>query len=79
MWVMADSLRGIMHADECKPLVPGLFSLRHISDVLGEAHSRLEAHVERGAGPEDPDEYGGKKVFGAPREARRSHRHREVL
>ena len=79
MWVMADSLRGSMNADECKPLVPGLISLKHISDALEEVHSRLGAPVERGAGREDPDEYGGKKVFGAPREARRSHRHREVL
>ncbi|MCG8603433.1 type I restriction-modification system subunit M [bacterium] len=70
LWRMADALRGSMDAAEYKHVVLGLIFLKYISDAFEEMHARLEAEVDDGADPEDPDEYRAQGVFWAPPEAR---------
>ena len=73
LWKMADALRGNMDAAEYKHVVLGLIFLKYISDAFEEVHEHLEAEVEEGADPEDPDEYRAENVFWVPREARWSY------
>ena len=73
LWSMADALRGSMDAAEYKHVVLGLIFLKYISDAFEEVHDQLEAEVEEGADPEDPDEYRAENVFWVPRDARWSY------
>ena len=70
LWQMADALRGSMDAAEYKHVVLGLIFLKYISDAFEEAHAKLEAEVDQGADPEDPDEYRAQSIFWVPPEAR---------
>ncbi|APF20249.1 N-6 DNA methylase [Caldithrix abyssi DSM 13497] len=70
LWRMADALRGSMDAAEYKHVVLGLIFLKYISDAFEELHAKLEAEIDQGADPEDPDEYRAKNVFWVPKEAR---------
>ena len=70
LWGMADALRGSMDAAEYKHVVLGLIFLKYISDAFEEAHAQLEAEVDQGADPEDPDEYRAQSIFWVPPEAR---------
>ena len=67
---MADALRGSMDAAEYKHVVLGLIFLKYISDAFEEAHTQLEAELDQGADPEDPDEYRAQSIFWVPPEAR---------
>ena len=67
---MADALRGSMDAAEYKHVVLGLIFLKYISDAFEEAYARLEAEIDEGADPEDPDEYRAQSIFWVPQEAR---------
>ena len=73
LWLMADALRGSMDAAEYKHVVLGLIFLKYISDAFEEAHARLEAEKDKGADPEDPDEYRAQNIFWVPPEARWGH------
>ena len=83
LWRMADALRGSMDAAEYKHVVLGLIFLKYISDAFEEAHAQLEAEVDQGADPEDPDEYRAQSIFWVPREARwpqlQSHAHQPTI
>ena len=70
LWQMADALRGSMDAAEYKHVVLGLLFLKYVSDAFEEARVELEAEVDLGADPEDPDEYLADNVFWVPQEAR---------
>lgn len=70
LWAMADALRGSMDATDYKHVVLGLLFLKYVSDAFGEARVELEAEVDFGADPEDPDEYLANNVFWVPEEAR---------
>ena len=70
LWRMADTLRGNMDAAEYKHVVLGLVFLKYISDAFEEMHARLVGEEERGADPEDPDEYRADNIFWVPPEAR---------
>src|SRR2546425_12608107 len=70
---MADALRGSMDAAEYKHVVLGLIFLKYISDAFEEQHARLVAEKEKGADPEDPDEYRALSIFWVPPEARWTH------
>ena len=73
LWQAADALRGSMDAAEYKHVVLGLIFLKYISDAFEEHHRQLEAEVDQGADPEDPDEYLAEGIFWVPKEARWSH------
>lgn len=68
LWKAADKLRNNMDAAEYKHVVLGLIFLKYISDAFCELHKKLSA--ERGADPEDPDEYRAENVFYVPQKAR---------
>jgi type I restriction enzyme M protein len=68
LWLAADKLRGHMDAAEYKHVVLGLIFLKYISDAFEEQHAKLKA--EKGADPEDRDEYVAVNIFWVPREAR---------
>ncbi len=70
LWAAADKLRSSMDAAEYKHVVLGLIFLKYISDAFEQLHAELEAQVDEGADPEDPDEYLAKRVFWVPPEAR---------
>ena len=70
LWRMADALRGSMDPAEYKHVVLGLIFLKYISDAFEEAYAQLEAERDRGADPEDPDEYRAQSIFWVPPEAR---------
>ena len=70
LWKMADALRGSMDAAEYKHVVLGLIFLKYISDAFEEVYAELEAAVDQGADPEDPDEYRAQNIFWSPLEAR---------
>ena len=70
LWRMADALRGSMDAAEYKHIVLGLVFLKYISDAFEEYHQQLLAQVDKGADPEDPDEYIAKTIFWVPVDAR---------
>jgi type I restriction enzyme M protein len=73
LWAAADKLRGHMDSAEYKHVVLGLIFLKYISDAFEERHEQLQAEVEEGADPEEPDEYRRANVFWVPPEARWSH------
>lgn len=73
LWQMADALRGSMDAAEYKHVVLGLIFLKYISDAFEEQHTQLVAEHDKGADPEDPDEYRALSIFWVPPEARWSH------
>src|SRR5947207_10585609 len=68
LWSAADKLRGHMDAAEYKHVVLGLIFLKYISDAFEEIHTKLSA--EKGADPEDRDEYRAVNIFWVPPEAR---------
>src|ERR1700736_1215171 len=55
LWLAADKLRSNMDAAEYKHVVLGLIFLKYITDSFEEKHAELTK--EKGADPEDPDEY----------------------
>ncbi len=67
----ADKLRGNMEPSDYKHVALGLIFLKHISDSFEAKHSALLA--ERGADPEDRDEYAADNVFWVPPTARWTH------
>lgn len=68
LWQAADKLRGHMDASEYKHVVLGLVFLKYISDAFEEKHSALLK--EKGADPEDRDEYLAENIFWVPKQAR---------
>ena len=68
LWAAADKLRGHMDAAEYKHVVLGLIFLKYISDAFEEQHAKLSK--EKGADPEDRDEYLATNIFWVPPEAR---------
>ena len=68
LWSAADKLRGHMDAAEYKHVVLGLIFLKYISDAFEEIHTKLSS--EKGADPEDRDEYVALNIFWVPPEAR---------
>lgn len=68
LWQSADKLRSNMDAAEYKHVVLGLIFLKYISDAFNELYKKLSA--ERGADPEDVDEYRAENVFYVPKKAR---------
>jgi type I restriction enzyme M protein len=70
LWQAADKLRNNMDAAEYKHVVLGLIFLKYISDAFQERYRELQAEVEDGADPEDPDEYRAKNIFWVPQDAR---------
>jgi len=70
LWQMADALRGSMDAAEYKHVVLGLIFLKYITDAFEEQHAKLTAEKDKGADPEDPDEYRAVNIFWVPRESR---------
>ncbi|MEM4254479.1 MAG: class I SAM-dependent DNA methyltransferase [Candidatus Woesearchaeota archaeon] len=68
LWQAADKLRSNMDAAEYKHVVLGLIFLKYISDAFEEKRKQLEQ--EKGADPEDPDEYRAQNIFWVPKEAR---------
>jgi len=61
LWATADKLRGNLDAAEYKHVVLGLIFLKYISDAYEEKHAELQK--ERGADPEDRDEYTAENIF----------------
>lgn len=70
LWKAADALRGSMDSGEYKHVVLGLLFLKYISDAFEEQHALLEADRDKGADPEDPDEYRAINTFWVPKDAR---------
>jgi type I restriction enzyme M protein len=70
---MADALRNNMDAAEYKHVVLGLIFLKYISDAFEAKHAELQEQRDRGADPEDPDEYRAVSIFWVPKEARWAH------
>jgi type I restriction enzyme M protein len=70
LWDMACKQQAHMDAAEYKHVVLGLIFLKYISDAFEEIHTRLLAEEERGANPEDRDEYLAENIFWVPKEAR---------
>lgn len=70
LWQAADALRSNMDAAEYKHVVLGLIFLKYISDAFEEQYAKLQAQVNQGADPEDPDEYSAENIFWVPKEAR---------
>jgi type I restriction enzyme M protein len=71
LWATADKLRGNLDAAEYKHVVLGLIFLKYISDAFEEKHAELQK--EKGADPEDRDEYTAENIFWVPPEARWSY------
>ena len=71
LWATADKLRGNLDAAEYKHVVLGLIFLKYISDAFEEKHAALKQ--EKGADPEDRDEYLAENIFWVPTEARWSY------
>ncbi len=71
LWATADKLRGNLDAAEYKHVVLGLIFLKYISDAFEEKHAELQK--EKGADPEDRDEYTAESIFWVPPEARWSY------
>jgi type I restriction enzyme M protein len=70
LWAAADALRNNMDAAEYKHVVLGLIFLKYISDAFEAKHADLQAQVDEGADPEDPDEYRAVNIFWVPQKAR---------
>ena len=62
-----------MNAAGYKHVIPGIILLEHISEVFEETYVKLEAERNRGADPEDLDEYLAHSIFRVPPEARWQH------
>src|SRR5216110_2045529 len=71
LWQAADKLRNNLDAAEYKHVVLGLIFLKYISDAFEERHASLQK--EKGANPEDRDEYTADNIFWVPPEARWSY------
>jgi type I restriction enzyme M protein len=71
LWKAADALRNNMDAAEYKHVVLGLIFLKYISDAFEAKHAELVK--EKGADPEDADEYRAEGIFWVPPEARWSY------
>src|SRR5438132_3656908 len=71
LWATADKLRGNLDAAEYKHVVLGLIFLKYISDAFEEKQAELKK--EKGADPEDRDEYTADNIFWVPLEARWSY------
>jgi Domain of unknown function (DUF3387)/HsdM N-terminal domain/N-6 DNA Methylase len=71
LWSAADKLRGNLDAAEYKHVVLGLIFLKYISDAFEEKYAELKA--DKGADPEDRDEYLAENIFWVPPEARWSY------
>jgi len=71
LWQAADKMRGHMDAAEYKHVVLGLIFLKYISDAFEERRQALLK--EKGADPEDRDEYTAENVFWVPKQARWEH------
>jgi type I restriction enzyme M protein len=68
LWATTDKLRGNLDAADYKHVVLGLIFLKYISDAFEEKHAALQK--EKGADPEDRDEYLAENIFWVPTEAR---------
>jgi type I restriction enzyme M protein len=68
LWQAADKMRGHMDASEYKHVVLGLIFLKFVSDAFEERHQKLLK--EKGADPEDRDEYLAENIFWVPKQAR---------
>jgi len=68
LWAAADKMRNNMDAAEYKHVALGLIFLKYISDSFEENHNKLSK--EKGADPEDKDEYLAENVFWVPEKAR---------
>jgi type I restriction-modification system DNA methylase subunit len=68
LWAAADKLRGNVDAAEYKNVVLGLIFLKYISESFAEKHAALQK--EKGADPEERDEYTADNIFWVPPEAR---------
>lgn len=73
LWKAADKLRNNMDAAEYKHVVLGLIFLKYISDAFEELYAKLVAEKDKGADPEDKDEYVAQRVFYVPPKARWSY------
>ena len=62
LWKAADKLRKNMDAAEYKHVVLGLIFLKYISDAFEELYQQLVAQKDKGADPEDSNEYIAEKV-----------------
>jgi type I restriction enzyme M protein len=71
LWQAADKMRGHMDAAEYKHVVLGLIFLKYISDAFEERRQALLK--EKGADPEDRDEYTAENIFWVPKQARWGH------
>ena len=70
LWATANALRGSMDSADYKHVVLPLIFLKYVSGAFEELHERLEAKVDEGYDPEQPDEYREENVFWVPLEAR---------
>ena len=68
LWATADKLRGHLDPAEYKHVVLGLIFLKYISDAFDEQYQALKN--QKGADPEDRDEYLAENVFWVPSKAR---------
>jgi type I restriction enzyme M protein len=71
LWATADKLRGNLDAAEYKHVVLGLIFLKYISDAFEEKHAALVK--DKGADPEDWDEYTAENIFWVNKVARWSY------
>ena len=78
LWQAADKLRNNMDAAEYKHVVLGLIFLKYISDAFEEMHEKLLSEVDKGADPEDPEEYLAENIFWVPPESRWSYLERSA-
>ncbi len=68
LWAAADKMRGHMDPGEYKHVALGLIFLKYISDAFEQR--REEMAKEKGADPEDRDEYLAENIFWVPKQAR---------
>jgi len=73
LWKAADKLRKNIDAAEYKHVVLGLIFLKYISDSFEELYEKLKKAQDKGADPEDRDEYKAENVFFVPEKARWSY------
>ena len=73
LWQAANDLRGAMDAAEYKHVALGILFLKYVSDAFAGARARLERRRDRGADPDDPDEYRAQNLFWIRPEARWAH------
>ncbi len=68
LWAAADKMRGHMDPGEYKHVALGLIFLKYISDAFEQRWAELAK--EKGADPEDRDEYLAENIFWVPKQAR---------